>query len=129
MKQAPDVHRRDVSFEIGDWVLIKLRPQRQASATREPYSKLAKHFYGPFWIIRNIGKVAYKVQLPEDSCIHPIFHCSLLKHFHSTTTEVEPILQLPLITDNNQPVIRLLTFVNSRWDNTTPALRLLVLVQ
>lgn len=58
MKHFTENHRKEVNFKIGDWVLGKLRPYKQTSATGTPYSKLAKRFYGPFQILEQIGKVA-----------------------------------------------------------------------
>lgn len=57
--------------------MIKLCPHRQVTTASEPFTKLAKHFYGPFQILEKIGKVAYKLKLLEESHIHPIFHCSI----------------------------------------------------
>lgn len=81
MKQFADIHRCDVQFSVDDWVLILLRPYCQTSLT-PTYTKLGKHFYGPFQIEAHIGPVAYSLQLPTSFKIHLVFHVSLLKLYH-----------------------------------------------
>ena len=41
--------------------------------------KLSPRYYGPFQILKKVGKVSYKLDLPLDSRLHPTFHVSCLK--------------------------------------------------
>nr|KYP72870.1 Retrotransposable element Tf2 [Cajanus cajan] len=81
MKLFTDQHRRDITFQPGDWVLLKLQPYRQTSLSRRTSQKLAKQYYGPFRVHRRFGLVAYELLLPETARIHPVFHVSLLRPY------------------------------------------------
>ncbi|KAL6332966.1 hypothetical protein AAG906_019980 [Vitis piasezkii] len=81
MKHVADQKRREVEFQIGDLVLLKLHPYRQHSVFKRAHQKLANRFYGPFPVEQKLGKVAYRLSLPPEAKIHPVFHVSLLKNY------------------------------------------------
>ena len=41
--------------------------------------KLAPKYYGPYKITKEIGKVAYHLELPPEAAIHYVFHISQTK--------------------------------------------------
>ena len=91
MKRYANNHRRELIFQEGDWVFLKLQPYRMKSLARKPNEKLSPRFYGPYKVIQRIGEVAYKLELPEDSKIHPVFHISLLKKVVKPTSSPQPL--------------------------------------
>ena len=44
-----------------------------------PVPKLFSQFCGPFTVLKKVGQVAYKLELPETSRVHPVFHVSRLR--------------------------------------------------
>ncbi|KAH9687361.1 hypothetical protein KPL70_014745 [Citrus sinensis] len=102
MTQKANAHRRELQLNIGDRVLVRLQPYRQTSLAQRASQKLAKRYYGPFTILERVGPVAYKLNLPLDCKIHPVFHISMLKPFSGSS----PINGLPLPRNsiNNQPL-------------------------
>lgn len=80
-KHQADKGRTERSFEVGDKVFLKVQPYLQSSVAYRANHKMAFKFYGPFEIEQKVGTVAYKLKLPPDSMVHPVFHVSQLKKF------------------------------------------------
>ena len=126
MKASADKHRRDLSFAVGDWVYVRLRPYRQTSMA-PAYSKLAKRYYGPFEVCERIGPVAYKLRLPASSRIHPVFHVSLLK-LHKGPLPLSS-KSLPAASVDNHPLVAPVHLLDWRQDHSSSPPTTQVLVQ
>lgn len=81
---------------------VRLRPYQQQSLFGSTYHKHSKRFYWPYKILAQIGIISYQLDLPLESKIHPVFHCSLLKHHQGPSPDTAP---LPSEAFNHQPLI------------------------
>ena len=85
--------RIERSFVEGDWVFLRLQPYRQKTVAMRSNLKHSPRFYGPLQVIKKIGEVAYKLDLPVDAKIHLVFYVSCLKKLGShcvTSTNSTP---------------------------------------
>ena len=97
MKLQADQHRSNRVFEVGDWVYLRLQPYKQQSIAHKASHKLSPRFYGPFQVLQRIGVATYKLQLPLESRIHPVFHVSCLKK--QLGQHILPIPTLPTVNN------------------------------
>ena len=93
MKQQADKHPSEISFDVGDWVFLRLQPYRQISLKQAKNdNKLSPKYYGPYKVLQKIGTMAYKLELHATSRVHPVFHVSCLKKVMGNKIPVQTIL-------------------------------------
>jgi hypothetical protein len=77
-KSYADLRRRELSFEVGNYVYLKVSHMR-ALRCFKVRGKLAPRFIGPFKIMEKGGEVVYQLELPPQlSDVHNVFHVSQL---------------------------------------------------
>ncbi|GJR31153.1 putative reverse transcriptase domain-containing protein [Tanacetum coccineum] len=90
-KSCADKRRMPLEFSVGDYVLLKVSPWRGVVCFGKK-GKLAPRFVGPFEIIKKVGLVAYRLDLPTElNGVHDTFHVSNLKKCLA-----DPTLKVPL---------------------------------
>ncbi|XP_026419476.1 uncharacterized protein LOC113315412 [Papaver somniferum] len=112
MKPYADTKRVDRNFDVGDMVYLKLHPYKQSSIALRKNVKISAKYYVPFTVLQKIGVVAYKLQLPLSSRIHPVFHVSQLKKKIGTTHTTSPYL--PFVDHEGQTVLHPAAISDSR---------------
>ena len=86
-----DQKHRDVQYKVGDLVLLSTKNLKLKGIP----AKLQRKFVGPFRVLETIGQQAYKLSLPNDWKIHPVFHVSLLKNWNAASLQEDQ----PVSTD------------------------------
>src|SRR5271170_627005 len=78
-------HRDTPRYREGDQVWLEGKHLR----TNQPTAKLAARRHGPFEIIQVLSPVNYRLKLPTQWSIHPVFHIDLLTPYHETALHGE----------------------------------------
>jgi hypothetical protein len=78
-KSYVDNRRRELTFEVRDFVYLKVSPMRGMRRFKVK-GKLSSRYIGPFKILERKGEVAYQLELPDSlSDVHDVFHVLQLK--------------------------------------------------
>jgi hypothetical protein len=94
-KSYADALRKEVSFAVGDYVLLSSKNLSPKTGLRKLYPR----WLGPFKVSHVINDVAYRLELPATLKIHPISHVSLLKPYsHDGPVKPPPC---PILVDNS----------------------------
>ncbi|WOG89301.1 hypothetical protein DCAR_0208538 [Daucus carota subsp. sativus] len=87
-KSYVDQNRREMEYQVGDKVFLKVSPWRGVMRFSNK-GKLSPRYIGPYEIIEKIGPLAYRLALPPElSQIHDVFHVSMLRRYRSDPTHV-----------------------------------------
>lgn len=96
-KSYADTKRRELSFDVGTQVLLSTSNIKLKISGA---NKLLPRWIGPFRIMKRVGNVAYKLELPETLKIHPVFHVSLLKPYRASGKVQPP--PPPILEENDE---------------------------
>jgi hypothetical protein len=133
-KSYVDAHSIDRSYEVGDQVFIRIRPNKSTIRFRKR-TKFSPRFIGLFRIQEKIGPIAYCLVLPPHlHKTHNVFHVSVLLHdvvdeSHKLNwkelqvSDMRTLMVEPLrILDRRVRQLRnhLVDQVKVQWDNYNP---------
>ena len=96
----------------GYLVFLRLQPHKQTSSKNNRTKKLRPQIYGPYNVTKRIGKVAYELELPNNSWIQNVF---LVSNFKKVLGQhVVPCAELVPLDDEGQLVLELAVILNTR---------------
>jgi hypothetical protein len=96
MKKFADMNQTERSFEVSDYVYLKMQPYRETALGLPNSLKLTSKWYGPFRVLKKVGNVAYQLQLPDGTQLHDVFHVNQLKKHLGNKAIPNP--WLPMLT-------------------------------
>nr|GEW85000.1 putative mitochondrial protein [Tanacetum cinerariifolium] len=87
MRNQANQKRRELTFQVGDYVFLKIQLYRQKLWLNVVTRSCLQDFFGPYRVKRSVGPVAYELELPPEARIHPVFYISMLKPIQEATWE------------------------------------------
>ena len=90
-KSYADLKRKDIAYEVGDKVFLKVSPLRKILWYCKK-GKLSSRFIEPYEVLERIGLVAYRLALPPELAkLHNVFHVSMLRRYRSDESHILPV--------------------------------------
>ena len=98
-KSYADLKRRDIAYEVGDKVFLKVSPWRKILRFGKK-GKLSPRFIGSYEALGRIGPLAYHLALPlELAKLHNVFHVSMLQRYRSDESHILPMQDVQVQAD------------------------------
>ena len=90
-KSYSDDRKRDLEFQVGDWVFVKVSPLKGVMRFGMK-GKLSPRYVGPYEVVEWVSSMAYRLAFPPGmSSIHPVFHVSMLRKLVGDPSAIVPL--------------------------------------
>ena len=90
-KSYADLKRRDIEYDVGDKVFLKVSPWMKILRFGQK-GKLNPRFIGPYEILKRVGPMAYRLVCPSEFAkLHDVFHVSKLRRYRSDKSHILPV--------------------------------------
>ncbi len=108
-RNADKSRKQNPNISVGNkvWLL------RRNLKTRRPSDKLDYRRLGPFRVSKQVNEVAYRLDLPSNMKIHPVFHVSLLEPYKESTIPGRLPAPLPPIEINGEEEFEVSKIIDS----------------
>ena len=78
-KEHYDKSHQPLVMKVGDWAMLKLHKGYSIPSSVSMTKKLTQQYVSPFQIVKKIGRLAYRLEVPSDWRIHPVFSVAQLE--------------------------------------------------
>ena len=98
-KSYVNLKRKDIEYEVGDKVLLKVSPWRKVLRFGKK-GKLSPRFIGLYEVLKIIGLVAYRLAFPlKLAKFQDVFHVSMLSRYRSDEMHILPVQEVQVHQD------------------------------
>ncbi|XP_070056941.1 uncharacterized protein [Nicotiana tomentosiformis] len=98
-KSYADRRDRDVSYMVGEKVLLRVLPMKGVMRFGKK-GKLSPQYISPFDVLERVGEVAYRLALPPSlTGVHPVFHVSMFRKYYGGPSYVLDFIPVQLDKD------------------------------
>ncbi|KAJ8771147.1 hypothetical protein K2173_023472 [Erythroxylum novogranatense] len=126
MEELSDSKRRDVQYEPGDQVFVKVSPMKGVVIFGKR-GKLNPRYIGPFEILESVGNVSYRLALPPHlSSVHPVFHISMLRKYIPDPSHILQTPEVNIVEDlsyEETPVAIIDRHIRKLWNKDIPMIK------